>query len=67
MLPQSRSASTARLLRDPDRRTMLELYLAHRALNNLPVRRLERMTGEETGASQQWLAEAELGRPGLRR
>jgi hypothetical protein len=60
-----------RLLRDPARRSMTDFYLAHRAVDLVPLHRLQQVTDDPwrdlTEGHPEVLAEAELRRLGLRR
>ncbi|MEU8230454.1 hypothetical protein AB0C12_12745 [Actinoplanes sp. NPDC048967] len=64
-------AALTRLLRDPARRRMADFYLAHRAVDMVPLHRLQRVTDDPwrdlTDGLPQALADAELIRLGLRR
>ncbi len=69
-LARRREVETVRrLLRDPERRASLDVYLAHRAVDTVPLHRLERLTadpwGDLTHGRVGTLATAELARMGL--
>lgn len=60
-----------RLLRDPGRRRLVDFYLAHRAVDLVPLHRLEQASGDPwqdlADGRLGPLADAELARLGLRR
>ncbi|PRY20207.1 hypothetical protein [Pseudosporangium ferrugineum] len=69
-LARRREAETVRrLLRDPDRRPSLDVYLAHRAVSTLPLQRMEALTADPwddlTHGRVGMLAAAELARMGI--
>ena len=60
-------AAVRRMLRDPDRRWLLDFYLARRAVRTASLHRLEGFAGDGgRGLTEERLAQAELDRLGLR-